>query len=254
MPDKAQEIGQGAALGVAGLELAGTAGVGGLSAGTGILAATGAVPIVGALVGIGVGIYELCKALGIGRGCGQSCIIGAEYEQAYEAAAQDFWQFTLHGLASRSQAIDTFQQLIAAGTDAIDSLPASQLKPDRKQKSIRNMVKTINQFIVAAQNAPGDVRYDGSRPEALQQTETGKWYSISVQKGHQLALALLEQGSPATSNLNTGVPGRYTARILESRGTASGFLASLGGPDCSVCKPVMWLAAGFLAAKFFKLI
>jgi hypothetical protein len=254
MPDKAQDIGQLTGLGVAGLELAGAVGVGGLESGVGILATTGAVPIVGAIVGIGVGVYELLKALGVGKGCGQSCIEGSEYEQVFEAAAQDVWQFARHGLLSKSQTEDVLQQILDAGQQTMSEAPG--LSQSRIHKSSANMTRTIMQFINAAASMPeGGYPSDGTTPQSLQNTEIGKWYSVSVAKGHQLALALYEQAVTAPG----AVPSMgHTAAILRGStsgaGSGGGFLASLGGPNCSICKPVLYLVVAYFGARALKLI
>ncbi len=244
MADTAQDVGAVTGLAVAGAHV---------GVELGLLATVGPVPIIGALVGIGVGVYELAKALGIGKGCGNSCIIGAEWEQAYEVAGEDFIQFILHGLISKSDGLAIIDEIRQAGADAIESL--TNISEDRKQKTIRNLRKSMtydsSSWVGVA---------DGRTPESLQTAgSTGKWYQASVQKGHQLALALLEQATPVLGSVRyTGAPGPYTRQVMQQ---GSGILASLGGtldnlggPNCSVCKPVLYLAIGFFAAKALKLI
>lgn len=203
----------GTAAGIA-IPVAASAGL--IAAGT----AAAAVPIIGAVVGLGILIASL-----IGGGCGQACIESSKAEQIYEVACDDIQHVAQLGMIAQSDYQAAIQALIQGGQQHLTQL---QQQGDKKAADgLKNLIKSTAGNVSFQAPPTATAPLDLAKAQSVfVQPSPGHWYPDSVAAGNQLALQYLQQ-LQSNSSIFSSAPGTGTVSILGTTVSTSTLLVGI---------------------------
>lgn len=167
-------------------------------------------------------------AVNLGKGCGQSCIESAEWEQIYEAAADNLDTACQKNWISTAQAQAGINGLIQAGQQSIQKISAAGV---HAQRALQNMT-SVNQAEI--NGLPPNM--DGTTPlPAGWQSElyppigqTG-WYASSTSQAQQISVPFIQScnaQNTASSSVSSVVSSISSNPIVASVSKATGMSSS----------------------------
>lgn len=175
------------------------------------------------------GIIRLAASLG--RGCGEPCIESAEWEQIYEAAADNLDTACQKNWISTEQATQGINALIQAGQQSIQQIAGAGV---HAQNALQNMI-SVNQAEISGlpPNMDGTTPLpSGWQSELYPPIGYTGWYATSTSQAQQISVPFIESAntannvpSPAASVISSvPVAGQVVSSISSSTGISPTFV------------------------------